>query len=399
MVVKRGHLLAIGTALTLAVSIAFPVVGAFEPSSPDPLVEENLLRVEDIAVTGKTARRGALVAVGYRQAAAPGEFWVTYSTDGGETFTRSTGLLRRFRVAGDGARGLSLAICGDRVWAATAANYPGDDPTDQDVLLTSRSIGGGAAQAFITPASANRAVRDVSVACVGQKLLAVAWLEQSFGKTKARLLLRTLEPLGETAALRRSFGLGDAVLGGGISLDATPVAVHLAWTAGRNKDVVYKRFQISAATTPDVTKQETVKVSTGDGAAPQLASRDQKVVIAYSDAGQLKIRLSKDAGESFDRPELLDRAGSPADPSQAYSVAVSGKRVVVEASSNKDGTLTPQRIQSENFGATWGSVPFGHVGARVGALRKVTTRASLLVEAWQNSSDALDTLRAQREIP
>ena len=126
---------------------------------------------------------------------------------------------------------------------ATAANYPGDGAADRDVLLTSRTIGGSAAQAFLTQADTERTVSAVSIGCVGKKLLAVAWLEQSFGKSRAKLMLRSLEPLGETPAFRKVIGLGDADRKGGISVDASTDAVHVAWTAGADRDLLFTRFR------------------------------------------------------------------------------------------------------------------------------------------------------------
>jgi hypothetical protein len=254
MVAKRRLLLAISAGLALAMAGGTTVLGAYGASQPDPIVEQDLIRVQDIAVVAKTGGVGPVVAVGWRQSAKPGELFVAFSTDGGRTYVKQNGTLRQFRVAGEGTRGLSLDICGGRIWIGSVVNYPGDDPSDKDVLLTSRTMNGQAGQAFLTDAAGNRTARQVSVACVGNRLLAVAWVETSFGKQRAKLMIRSLEPLGEPASVRRVFGLGAALPPGGIAVDASTDSVHVAWIAGAKENVFYESLLIGEGADPPVTR-------------------------------------------------------------------------------------------------------------------------------------------------
>jgi hypothetical protein len=399
MVVKRRILLAVATCLALVLTAAAPVLGAYGPSQPDPLVSQDLLRVQDIAVVTKTGGVGPVVAVGWRQAAKPGELFVAFSIDGGRTYLKQNGTMRQFRVAGEGTLGSSLDICGGRIWVGSIVNYPGDDAADKDVLLTSRTMAGQAGQAFLTDAAANRAARQVSVACVGNRLLAVAWVETSFGKQRAKLMIRSLEPLGEPASVRRVFGLGAALPKGGIAVDASTDSVHVAWTAGKKQNVLYEGFLIGDGPDPAITRGGNVNLAGGDALYPQVAARGKKVVVAYTDAGKVKARVSGDTGTIFGEPALVVGTGSRGEPSQAHSVDVSGSRIVVEATASSAGVMTPARIVSNDSGVTWTAREFGHVGARVGALRKTSPTSSLLVEAWQNNDPGVDTLRGQYERP
>ena len=399
MVVKRRPLLAIATALGLVMTIVGPVIGAYAPAQPDPIAQQDVIRVHDIAVVGKTAGVGPVVAVGWRQAVKPGELFVAFSLDGGQSFLKKNGTMRQFRVAGEGTRGLSLDICGGRIWVGSVVNYPGDDPANKDVLLTSRSMDGEAGQAFLTDTAADRTARSVSVACIGNRLLAIAWIETSFGKARAKLMLRSLERLGEPTRIRRVFGLGEAQPLGGISVDATNDAVHVAWSAGRQQDVLYERFEVAEGADLSVTRHSPDTLAEEDALRPQVAARGQKVVVAFTDAGKVKVVVSENSGARFGEPTVLIRSGSRADPSEAHSVDVSGPRIVVEAAASSGGAFTPQRISTNNSGATWNARSFGHVGARVGALRKTSPSDSLLVEAWQNNDAGVDTLRAQYEQP
>ena len=262
------------------------------------------------------------MAVGWRQAAKPGELFVAFSTDGGHSFQKQNGTMRQFRVAGEGTRGLSLDICGGRIWVGTVVNYPGDDPADKDVLLTSRTIGGQAGQAFLTDAAGDRTARQVSVACVGNRLLAVAWVENAFGKGRAKLMIRSLEPLGEPTSVRRVFGLGEALPQGGIAVDASTDSVHVAWAAGQKENVFYEGFLVGDGADPPITRSGSVKLAAGDALYPQVAARGKKVVVVYTESGKVKARVSGDTGTTVRRAQPRGRQGSRGAPSQAHSVDV-----------------------------------------------------------------------------
>ena len=397
MVVKPRSLLVISAALTLAITAGGPVMAGYRAAAPDPLAQESLLRVQDITATGKMGGIGPVVAVGWRQGAQPGEMFVAYSVDAGKSYTKANGSMRQFRVAGDGTRGLSLDACSRRVWVASIANFPGDAVDDRDVLVTSQTVSGGAAQAFMTDAATTRNVSSVSLTCVGNKLLAIAWLEQRGAKVSAKLMLRTPEPPGEPTRFRKVYGLGEANLKGGISVDASTDAVHVAWTAGPKRDLRYQRFLVASGPDVLISRQPSRKLDSSDIRFPQVAARGQQAIVVYSDLGKVRARVSQDNGETFARPELLARAGSRADPSQAHAADISGDRIIVEISANASGEQAPQRVESLDAGASWRARSFGNVGARVGALRKTSPTSSLLAEAWQNNVPGTDTIRAQYE--
>jgi len=397
MVGKRRYLL-VPAALSLSlVATAMPALGAFSPARPDPLSQSGIVRVHDIAVVRKTGGVGPVSAIGWREGSAPGQLYVTFSTNGGRSYRRSNGTFRRFAVLGDARRGMSVDICAGRVWAASVFHRPGDDADDRDVLLTSRSVTGGGGQAFITNSNIDRTARSVSIACIGNRLLAVAWLETSLGVHRARLMLRSLEPLGQPAKVRHLLPLGRAIPSGGISVDANNDVVHVAWTANVERDLFYRRFLIRSGDDPRVDKGARKRLARGDIRFPQLGMRGQNVVLAYTDAGRVKARISDDGGASFGETDTLVSSGRIRKPSRAYSADLSSGRIVVETQANRKGELTPVRVQSRDGGDTWDKRSFGNVGVRVAALRKTTKRGSLLLEAWQNNAPGADTLRAQYE--
>jgi hypothetical protein len=65
MVVKRKLLLVV-TAALMTVAAATPALAGYGPATPDPMAQQSLLRVEDIAATGKMGGIGPVVAVAWR---------------------------------------------------------------------------------------------------------------------------------------------------------------------------------------------------------------------------------------------------------------------------------------------------------------------------------------------
>lgn len=398
MVVKRSFLFAAGAALTLVATAASPMAAvSYQEAKPSPLRQDNILRVRDIAANGQTSK-GAVVAVGWRQASKPARLFLAFSLDGGRDYRRSNGRLRKYPILGDGKLGMSLAICSGRVWAGSAFQSPGDAAGNTDVFLTTRTIGGGADQRFMTDSSADRKVRDVQVACVGKGLMAIGWLEKNAGKVKARLMLRTDEPLSETPKFQTTFNLGAAVFKDGIDVAATPTAIQVAWTKGANRHLRIKRFLVDQSGVLDISPRPTETLAFKDARFPQITARGKQVAVAYSDAGKIKVKLSKSKGASYGKASTIISNGSISRPSRPHSIDMIGSRIVVEASANQQGTLSPRRVQSTNLGASWSSRQFGHNGSRVGALMRKKNGTPRLMEAWYNNG-ATDTLRASYEKP
>ncbi len=396
MVVKRRLLLAIASALTLVMTAAAPMMAAsYKEAMPRPLRQAGLLRVKDIAANGGT-RAGAVVAVGWHESSDPGQLYLAFSLNGGRDYRRTNGKLRQYRVVGDPKLGVSLAVCGGRVWAGSTYREPSGGGSR--VFMTSRTVGGGAAQAFLTP-SDGRSVRDVSVACAGKDLLAIGWLEKKAGKYRARLVLRSMEPLGKVTAIQKKYKLGAADYKGGLAVAATPEAALVAYV--RDGDLRVKRYAIDADDPSLIKPGPSNLVAQSDIKGPQMAARGNQVAVAFSDAGKVRAKFSSDLGVTFDTGKKLVGAGSLRHPSRAYSADVVGDRIVFEASANKKSGATPQRVESRDGGATWDTSAFGHNGARVGVLLKMSGQTPLLMEAWHNNAKApkADTLRAKYEQP
>ena len=172
--------------------------------------------------------------------------------------------------------------------------------------------------------------------------------------------------------------------------------MHTAWTGDADHNLYYKRFVIGSGTDPTVDQEGHAPSRRCRYPRPQVGVRGGHVVLAYTDVGRVRARMSDTAGATFEAATTPFRPGAR-QASRAYSADVAADRVVVEVVASRNGKQTPRRVQSQDGGATWTDRDFGHDGARIGALRKTTGSKSLLVEAWQNNATGTDTLRAQYE--
>ncbi len=399
MVVKRRLLLAVASALALMLTAAAPMMAATKEAKPAPLRSANLLRVKDIAANGNT-KGGAVVAIGWHEGSKPGQLYMAFSTDGGKDFRRTNGNLRRYPIVGEPNVGMSLDVCAGKVWAATGYHSSSDKAGDSDVFLTSRTIGGGAAQALLTSTSADRRVRDVTVTCVSNDLIAIGWLQKTGNKTTAQLMLRSLEPLGTTPSFKKTYNLGLAELKSGLDVATTPSSVAVSFV--RDGNLRLKRFDVEAGTT-NVTNQPLKTIAWKDIKYPVMDARGKRFAVAYTDAGKVRVKTSKDLGATLTSPSTLASTGGIKNPSRAYSMDLVGDRIVstLGVYSKATGKVTPQRATSSTFGEKWSKRSFGNRGARYAALLKKKNQGPLIVETWHNNAPkgSNDTLRARYELP
>jgi hypothetical protein len=398
MVVKRRLLLAVVSALTLVLSASAPMVAATREAKPSPLVAGNLVRLKDVAVNGNT-NKGAIAAVGWHEASNPGQLYLAFSTDGGRDYRKTNGNLRRYRVVGIPSLGMSLAVCAGRVWAASGYRSSSDKAGDSDVFVTSRTIGGGAAQALLTSPSDDRKVRDLSIACVGSDYIAVGWLNDNGSKSTAQLMIRSTEPLGQTPSFKRTYNLGVAEYKSGLDVAATSGSVAVAFV--RDGNLRLKRFDVSAGPA-SVSAYPLKTIAWKDVKFPRLAARSERLVAVYTDRGKVRAKMSRDRGASFGKAKTIVSSGGVRNPSRSWSVDVVGDRIVATAGaySGETGSITPQRLTSSNFGEDWSTRSFGNIGARNAALLKKKNGDVLLIEAWHNNAPkgSADTLRARYEL-
>ncbi len=399
MVVKPRLLLAVASALTLVLTVSAPMLGASKQAKPDPIRSGSLLRLKAMAANGITSK-GAIVALGWHESSKPGQLYLAFSTNGGRDYRRSNGNLRRYPIVGEPSLGMSLDICGGRVWAGTGYRSSSDKAGDSDVFLTSRTIGGGAAQALLTSTRDDRRVRNVTVSCVGKDLIAIGWLQKTGNKSTAQVMLRSLEPLGTTPSFKKTYNLGLAELKSGLAVATTPASVAVSFV--RDGNLRLKRFDVGSSL-GDITGYPLEAIAWKDVRFPVMDARGKRLVVSYSDAGKVRLRTSRDLGETFSSPRTMASTGGLKNPSRPYSIDVVGDRIVTTSGiySKAAGKVRPYRMVSNDFGAAWSKSVFGNVGPRLAALLKKKNQGPTFVEAWHNNAakGSNDTIRARYELP
>ena len=122
-----------------------------------------------------------------------------------------------------------------------------------------RGISGGASQIFVTAPAATRKIQAFDIACVGSRLLAIAWLEHTGDTSRARLLLTDFDAVTPTAlggaslsgvvvpsATNSLHNLGPAGPKDGIAVAAIGDRVLVSWSSGEKRSLQIKRFDIGS---------------------------------------------------------------------------------------------------------------------------------------------------------
>jgi hypothetical protein len=163
-----------------------------------------------------------------------------------------------------------------------------------------------------------------------------------------------------------------------------------------------KRFEVDRSTTGAITGKPLETVVWKTVQQPQMAAKGKRLVVAYTQRGKVRAKVSRDLGESLSSPTTLARTGGARNPSTAQSIDVVGDRILatVRAYSKATG-YRAQRITSSTFGEEWSTRTFGNRGARHAAWLKKKGQEPLLVETWHNNAPkgSFDTLRARYELP
>ena len=85
-----------------------------------------------------------------------------------------------------------------------------------------------------------------------------------------------------------------------------------------------------------------------------MAARGNRLVVAYSDAGKVKAKISRTSGQTFASPSIAGQHGRHQEPlARPYSVDVVGDRIVIEVGTNSKASWHGQAVShvSDDFGA------------------------------------------------
>ncbi|MCY7417850.1 MAG: hypothetical protein LH650_05025 [Chloroflexi bacterium] len=226
--------------------------------------------------------------------------------------------------------------------------------------------------------------RRPDVACVADTELVAAWFQKSGGKHVVKV--RTRAVVGIDAS-PQSFSLGAGTAGRGLAIATSATRVYVAWFQGDTLKV--RRFSISGSSGHALTSLGTTTVGTlPDACDPEIGADGDRVVLAYSDRADLKVRRSTNRGVAFGRAIRLRDEPFPSEKGAfPTTVAVKGARVAIGGQEiGGIETLVAKGLgyRSTNGGSSYTQESTHSGGRTVATLVKVGS-SSRYAEAWDQS--------------
>lgn len=381
MGIRSLRLVAVAIAALAIPALAGPAAAGFGPT--------RTLRTADSVFLQDVAAKGSGIGVVWEELAS-GTPVVRYrmSQDRGASWTATRRLDDRPN------RDPEAAVCQGTLWVASKLRLDGDPPGEWDVVVDGKDLdGSGEAGYLITDSFVSLTVRDPSIACIGDRFLAVTWLEKVTGEGW-HAWLRVFDPNPPIAPIvpagtfETTIDLGPAARDVHPSMDATNDRLVVAW--GQGGDLRFKRFDVAPGGSVALSGSATQTLASDPGWTTAVAVAGSRVVLAYSRNNDLFTRRSTDGGASFSSPvKRLD--GEPTCCFVAYpeSVDIVGSRVLLlagKAYGDLDAFVEEWRFRSTDGGASFTKKKVGEQGARMGAWSG-SARAPRAVEAWDDWTD------------
>jgi len=380
-------------ALLACVAAATPALADFGPTETVRTTSPgNDLDVTDYAWDGGT------IALTWDEAQPGGRrVYLGWSIDRGASWQRS-------RVDDRASRDSQAAACDGWVWAINRLHPTGSPSGRWLVALTGRSTSSSELNQSVLTISGE--AREPDLACVGDRRLAAAWFQKSGDTWRVKVHSRGIVPQQKGDEVQeQSFDLGTGDLSGGLAIAATKYMVYVAWFQGDTLKV--RRYTVGAGPDYLLSNLETVSVATlASAGSVELGAQGSRVVLAYSQHSDVKVRTSTTLGSAFGSARTIrnnsDKGFVSARPT---TVGVKGDRLVVgvvEYVGDVGLSGSGFGYLSTNGGTSWTRKPSHSRGLVVAGLVKVGT-GYRYAEAWDQSiydegeSPSVERLRFRRE--
>jgi hypothetical protein len=240
--------------------------------------------------------------------------------------------------------------------------------------------------------------RRPDAACIANTELAVAWFQKSGSGYKVKL--RTGVPSGDDLS-PQSFSLGAGSPGRGLSVAATSDRVYVAWFSGSTLKV--RGFRIGSDAGHTLTSLGTTSLGTvSGGTTPELGASGSKVILAYTQRADLKVRRSTNRGVSFGGSRTLRNLPEASEVGAlATTVAVKGNLVAIgSVEAGGIETLTGKGVgyKSTDGGSTYQKVS-AHTGGWLLATLARPGSSYRWAEVWDRSlsQPSPDVVRFRRQ--
>lgn len=240
--------------------------------------------------------------------------------------------------------------------------------------------------------------RKPDAACIANTELAVAWFQKSGSGYSVKL--RTGVPAGDDLS-PQSFSLGAGSPGRGLSVAATSDRLYVAWFQGSRLKV--RRFRIASGSGHTLTSLGTTSLGTiPGGTTPQVGASGSRVIVAYTQGADLKVRRSTNRGVSFGGTRTLRNLPDASEVGAlATTVAVKGSLVAIgSVEAGGIETLTGKGVgyKSTDGGASYSKVST-HSGGWLLATLARPGSSYRWAEVWDRSlsQPSPDVVRFRRQ--
>lgn len=316
---------------------------------------------------------------------------VLWSTDAGATPGWASDVI----VSSSSHLESQAAVCAGRAVAAYAVAV---DASTRRIETHTNSLG-SSIEGQRTWTDDGDVARRPDVACVANVELAVAWFERIDDGYK--VVLETGAVAGDDLSPQR-FSLGKGTPGRNLSVAATPERLYVAWFDGGTLKV--RRFRVGSSSARTLTSLGTTTIgSIPGGTTPKIAADGSRVVLAYTQGADLKVRRSSNRGVSFSSATTVRNLPDASEVGAlASTIVVKGSKVALGV--NDIGGIetlsgTGRGYKSTNGGASFSRVTT-HTGGRVLTTLLPVGSSYRWAEAWDRSLTGDETtgqVRFRRE--
>jgi hypothetical protein len=288
--------------------------------------------------------------------------YLRWSNDYGDTFAPRVPLRGGLR-----AREPRVAVCNDMVFAVSAWPTSGS----RNVGIDYRDIVTGESWRYSLGAG-----HTPDVACFGE-VVAATWVHEDH----AWLAIHE-GPCESPCSPAVKMDLGASTFGSPPRITSDYEGFTAAWVSN-GLAIQHFEFTGDGAGNLNVTADPVLKLMAGkDVSTPEIAALGQRMVVAYTRAGQTHLRTSDDVATSFGPRIIVSRycRDCPEGGSHPQSVAVRGHLILVEVT--RVAGVPPGyegvAFLSRDGGASWEKRSTGWGGSQRGVLLS----HSLFAEAW-----------------
>jgi hypothetical protein len=369
---------ALATAGALMIGAA-PATAGFK----DPVVVQSV-PFADVVATDLASRGISLALTADIRSGDVRDATLAWSTDSGDSWS-TLGLWPASQVVET-----EVTICA----GFAVAVYARLGSTQRDIISDARSLDSDdyTVRSWTDPGVH---ARRPDVSCVANDELAIAWFQETDEGHVVRL--KTGQAYGSHVS-PQSFGLGRGTPSRDLSVAVTSDRVYVAWFRG--DELKLRRFRIGTGSGHPLTSLGTKTLATlKGGSTPEIGASGSRVVVAYRQHGDLKVRRSTDRGASFGSARTLRNVGTGVTVTPT-TVAVRGQLVAVGAMEEGGSAARGRGYRSTNGGTSFSQVS-SHSSGRIVATTLGSSAPYRYAEAWDESitTPAPQRLRYRMDVP